>query len=624
MMANKLLLTLLIVNLSLPYGIFAQGQEETLEPSPPLSDSTANTQNTISLDIKGMDVVDVLKILAARSKISLIIGKNVTGRVTLFLKDVDIWDAFELVLLSNDLAYEKKGDIVNVMTQRDYELYNGQRFQDKREAKIVQLKFAKAADLSRSLNQIKSDLGRIVVDENSNTLAIIDTPRKIKDIEEFINNADLPLQTRIFNLNYAQADKLNAKLQEVITKGVGSIKIDERTNKIAITDYPKKLDEIAKIIDAFDDKTTQVLIDAQIIQLTPSDKFEYGVDWDYWIKKYFDIKASFPINASNTFLIGTPNNAPDAAGKYKAVIDILRTIGDTKILSSPRVMVLNNQEAKIHIGTNQAYITSTTSQGGTGTTISSQSVNFVDTGLKLSVTPTINRDGFVTMKIKPEVSSAELTNILTSGQQTTVPIVTTSEADTSVMVKDGVTILIGGLAKDQRQKTVKKVPLLSDMPWLGQFFRSTSDDLTKTELIILLTPHIMSGETSFSDFSEVKPTDGTIVKMVKGEIVKERVSSLAQEKPTSFNQNDYYQAVISKIREFAKLSSPKGKTGKVELSFRLSSDGKLIGEPKVLNSTDPLLEPYALNAIKEASPFPSFPAGLESADELFSITLTYK
>jgi general secretion pathway protein D len=123
------------------------------------------------------------------------------------------------------------------------------------------------------------------------------------------------------------------------------------------------------------------------------------------------------------------------------------------------------------------------------------------------------------MKIKPEISSAQRTDLTSEGKITQVPIVTTSESETTVMVKDGVTILIGGLKKDQRQKTVKKIPVLGDIPLAGFFFRSTSDELSKTELVILLTPHIMSGENSLTDFSNLKPVDGAVKEMYRGQII---------------------------------------------------------------------------------------------------------
>ncbi|MBU1125388.1 MAG: hypothetical protein KKC84_05140, partial [Candidatus Omnitrophica bacterium] len=433
---------------------------------------------TISLDIKGMDIVDVLKILATRAALNLVVGKNVTGRVTLFLKDVEARDAFELMLLSNDLAYEEKGSIINVMPQRDYELIYGERYQDKKQAQTIHLRYAKAPDVAATLNQMKTNIGRVVVNEPSNTLVLIDSPVKIKEMAQFIKSIDRPLQTRIFSLSYAKAEELSTKIQEALTKGVGMIRMDERTNKIAVTDYPEKLHEIAQLVRAFDEKTSQVLIDAQIIELTPSDKLEVGVNLNYWLMNNFQAQANLPINTDNTLFVGTPaSSSPLEKGQYKAIMDVLRTIGDTKILSSPRIMALNNQEAKILIGTKDAYITSTTSQAAGSTTVTSQQVNFVDVGIKLYVTPTINKDGFVTMKIKPEISSSTRTNITSEGQITQIPIVTTSESETTVMVKDGVTVIIGGLRKDQRTKTVRKVPILGDMPGVGFFFRSTSDEV---------------------------------------------------------------------------------------------------------------------------------------------------
>jgi len=627
-MKNKLFFVLIILSLLTANSVFGQ------------------TNNKISLDIKGMDIVDVLKTLANRTGMNLIIGKNVTGRVTLFLKDVDVWDAFEIVLLANELAYQKQGEIINVMSQRDYELLYGERFQDKKQAKTIPLKYARAADLSRALNQIKTNIGRVVVDEGSNTLVLIDTPKKINEMQDFIKNADLPTQAKVFNLNYAQADKIQAKISETLTKGVGSIRIDERTNKVAVTDFPDKLDEISNIITAFDEKTPQVLIDAQIIEIKPSDKFEMGVDWDYWIEKHFRVGSSLPIGTSGRLLLGTTTASPSEKGDYKAILDLLRTIGDTKILSSPRIMVLNNQEARILVGTKDAYITSTTSLSGT-TTVTSQEINFVDTGIKLYVTPTINRDGFVTMKIKPEVSSATRTSIKSEDKITEIPIVSTSETETTVMVKDGVTIIMGGLRKDEKQKTVKKIPLLGDIPLLGFLFRSTSDEAKKTELVILLTPHIMSGETPFTDFSDLKPREGAIAKMVKGEIITEKIpapkppeeevslesieeaqeaslANLEPEEQTFEDLTQYKNFIWEKINKVASsyVSPSDIYEGSVQTSFILDSTGELKSEPVILSSTNHILSRVALKSIKEASPFPPFPAFLNKPEEGFAITFS--
>jgi type II secretory pathway component GspD/PulD (secretin) len=576
----------------------------------------------ISLDIKGMDIVDVLKMLSTRSGMNMVIGKNVSGKVTLFLKDVSMWDAFEIIVLANDLAYEKSGEIINVMTQRDYELQYGERFQGKTIAKTIPLKYAKATDLSKALSQIKTNIGKIVIDEGSNTLVLIDTPEKIKEMEDFIKAADLPVQTKVFGLNYAQADKLSVKIQENLTKGIGYLRIDERTNKIAVTDFPEKLDEIARIINAFDEKTPQVLIDAQIIEIKPSDKFEMGVDWDFWIKNNFRMSAALPIGTTNRLLLGAISSTPSAKGDYKAIIDLLRTIGDTKILSSPRIMALNNQEAKILVGTKDAYITSTTSQAGSGSTVTSQSVNFVDVGIKLFVTPTINKDGFVTMKIRPEISSATRTDLTSEGKITQVPIVTTSETETTVMVKDGITVIIGGLRKDERYKTVKKIPVAGDIPLLGFFFRSTTDEVKNTELVILLTPHIMSGESPYTDFASIRPKEGVVAKMVRGNIVTEVISDSSLLKESAL---DYYRLIVDKINITASSDNQKGEKGKIEIIFVLNSNGELKGEPEIASSDNQAINRMAVECIKKSSPFPPFPYNLKKMEEeTFRIYLEYK
>ncbi len=609
---------------------YEQEEEQQQKPADdiqiPLPMPKAAAQNRISLDIKGMDVVDVLKMLATRSSMNIVIGKNVTGKATLFLKDVNIMDAFEIILSANDLAFDKKGGVINVITQRDYELLYGERYQDKKKVKIIQLKYAKAADLSRALSQVKTNIGKIVVDEASNTVVLVDTQTKISEMEEFIKKTDLPVKTTVFSLNYAQADKLSQKMQESVTKGIGVIKMDERTNKIAVTDYPEKLDEIAKIIQAFDEKTPQVLIDSQIIEIRPSDKFEMGVDWDFWIKKNFKLAASLPIGTDNRLLLGTTSSIPSEKGNYKAILDLLRTIGDTKILSSPRIMALNNQEAKILVGTKDAYITSTTSQSAE-TAVTSQSVNFVDVGIKLYVTPTVNRDGFVTMKIKPEISSAERTNLTSGGQITQVPIVTTSEIETSIMVKDGITVIIGGLRKDEKSKIIKKVPLLGDIPFLGVLFKSTSEEVKKTELVILLTPHIISGENSFTEFSDIRPKDGAVLRMSGGNIITEKIAGAAQTEPYIQGTSDYYKLVVDKVKSSGLFIFPegeKGEKGEVDVVFTLDSKGKMISGPKIISSSNQRLNQKIIDTLKNMSSFPPFPKALDKTEEKFRVKLDYK
>lgn len=605
--------------------------QETLQSATPVINSApaviqqSSAPGKISLDIKGMDVVDVLKMLAVRSGLNIVVGKNVAGRVTLFLRDVDVWDAFELIILSNDLAYEKKGIIVNVMTQRDYELIYGERYQDKKEARVIHLKYAKAVDLARALTQIKTSIGRVVVDEGSNTLVLLDAPAAMAQMEDFIKKTDLPLSTRVFTLNNAQAEKLSVKLQESITKGVGSVKIDERTNKIIVTDYPNRIAEIAQVVEAFDERNMQVLIDAQIVEISPDkDEYSMGIDWDYWLKKNARFISSLPAPALSSvtsipsmlsFGVAASGDQAtvDSKGQYKAVVDALRLIGKTKILSSPRIMALNNQEARILVGTKDAYITSTTSQGGNGNTVTSQEVNFVDVGLKLYVTPVASHDGFVTMKIKPEISSATRTNITSDGKITQVPIVTTSETETTVMVKDGTTIIIAGLKKDKTENEVRKVPVLGDVPILGAAFRNVKDEKNKTELVIFLTPRIVTGAEPLEYQSLTNDKD---IRQLQAQALE---NSLEQADDSSYNH-----FVVKKIKSVAATEKTGGVQGNVLVEFTISQQGNLVSEPRIIQASNRDLEGLAALCIKKAAPFPPFPASFLKKQLLFKINLAFE
>ena len=149
------------------------------------------------------------------------------------------------------------------------------------------------------------------------------------------------------------------------------------------------------------------------------------------------------------------------------------------------------------VGERQAYVTGTTSQSGEST-ITSDSVEFVDVGVKLKVVPTINRDGYITMKIKPEIS--EVSETLTTGTEdeprSIIPIVSTSEAETTIKVQDGAMIMIAGLRKNEDQRDQSGLPYLSKIPLFGALFSSRDSDQRETEVVIFLRPHIIRGDAS--------------------------------------------------------------------------------------------------------------------------------
>ncbi|MCK5595258.1 type II and III secretion system protein, partial [bacterium] len=182
-----------------------------------------------------------------------------------------------------------------------------------------------------------------------------------------------------------------------------------------------------------------------------------------------------------------------AVDKYTGFLQALNTIGKTNLLQSPRITVVNNAEARIHVGETVPYVTTTVVvTQSTSTENIAESVTNVDVGVTLSVIPTINEHGFITMKIKPEVSS--VIDEVETAQGNKIPVVSKSETETTVMVKDGVTIVIAGLIKDQLTDTNSGIPFLRKLPILGHLFGKIDNEIIKQEIVIFLTPHIITGE----------------------------------------------------------------------------------------------------------------------------------
>ncbi|MGE5307563.1 MAG: secretin N-terminal domain-containing protein [Deltaproteobacteria bacterium] len=489
---------------------------------------------TVSLKFKDMDIVEALKFIAEKANINIIPTKDVQGKVTLDVSEVSVKDVFGIVMRSNNLAYEKKGNIYNVMTEKEYKDRYGKDFYDQRITKVFRLQYAIPDQVLNLLNTLKSEIGKVLLDADSGVILVMDTPEKVREMQETLDAMDRKGIIRVFDLKYARAKDIEEQLKSQLdTKKVGSIKSDERTNQVIVQTLPERMEDIARLIQGLDTKTRQILIDAKIVQVKLRSSTSSGVEWeglfklgnsksglsylgstpfssvqsttDSWrsrLNTYNTVgevgsypfsgtttsyNSSIPKVASQEMHLGVINKTND----FDVVLKYLETIGETKILSNPKLAVVNNQEAKIHVGTRQAYITTTTTQTQTSTTVA-EAVTYVDVGIQLVVTPTINVDGFVTVKIKPEISS--VIDYLKTSSNNQIPIVDTSTAETIVMVKDGTSILIGGLSKEDKTQDQSGTPFLSKIPVIGAAFRSATKTTSRYELVVLLTPHVVSGD----------------------------------------------------------------------------------------------------------------------------------
>jgi len=460
----------------------------------------------ISVDLRAMAVADVLKFLAVEGDLNIAIAPDVTGTVNLLINDVTIRDIFEIILSTNRLAYYVRGNVISVISNAEYKVLEGVDFFDRRQTVIYQLKFASAQVLGTFLGNVKSDIGKIIFDDATGMLVLIDTPQKIKEMKAIVDKAEIPTVSRVmptvtevYELQYARVEDVQAEILAALTPDIGTMRVDVRTNTVVISDLPHQMENIKTILEAFDRKTREVFIEAKIVQVTLSDAYKWGIDWDRLFanagnKSGLSITPEVEMPSSlSTF--GKLSISRTGSSTLSAVLEILSTVGETKILSNPHIATEEGKEATINVITQQPYSQTTTTTTDSATTQSTE-FTFVDVGVKLNVVPTINADGYISMVIKPEVSS--ITSFFPdSASDERVPVIETANAESTVLVKDGTTIIIAGMIKDTKSHSVNKVPLFGSVPVIGKLFSNRSDEIQRNETIVFLTPRLISGDESF-------------------------------------------------------------------------------------------------------------------------------
>jgi general secretion pathway protein D len=282
--------------------------------------------------------------------------------------------------------------------------------------------------------------------------------------------------------------------------GQVSVIADPDTNSLLIRTSPKNYDSVKTILNELDRPVPQVLIKVLVAEVTHDNSNDVGVELSA-----LNLRASgngqsgiidFGLSAAqatNGGFIGTLKET-----NFTAVLYALEQIGKLDVLSRPYILASDNQLASIIVG-QTVPIPTESRVTDTGQTISS--VSYTDIGIILNVTPHINPDGLVILDVNPEISSLSGQSVPTGPGQS-APIFNKRSADSRVGIIDGRTIVIGGLMEDRKTQTLKKVPILGDIPGLGWFFRHNTTQKTKTELLIFLTPHVASRPDLLTPMSE--------------------------------------------------------------------------------------------------------------------------
>ncbi len=401
---------------------------------------------SFSLDVEGADIRTVLRAIAEFSGRNIVPGNGVKGSVKVNLRNVAWQDALKAVLRSNGLDYVEDGSVIRV-------------------------------DDASKLNAEKVERESA----NARTLELV------------------PLETRIVKLNYANAAEMGTPLAPSLSKR-GSIQVEKRTNSLIITDLPINLDSVAKMAMDLDSATPQIEITAKLVDVDASALNSLGIEWNHGIGKseFVTDGAGDPIQLSparsstGREIVGgkVKTGIADAAGTIsvgffekwgdlEAQLQALAENRKANIISNPRITTVDNREAKIVVGQKIPLIV----QDVAGNPVS----QLQTIGIQLKVTPHLTSEKKIIMDLHPEVSDLSTQSTVQGGI-----IINTSEADTRVMVDDGQTAVIGGLIRTNESTVHRGVPFLKDIPLIGMLFSSTSTVKQNRELIIFVTPRIVS------------------------------------------------------------------------------------------------------------------------------------
>lgn len=289
----------------------------------------------------------------------------------------------------------------------------------------------------------------------------------------------------VIKLNYARAEEIKPALDALI--GTSSkISTDSVTNSIIFTGTPTDEARLRSVLAALDVATQQVTLEAKIIAVNREDSKNLGISWNWdKIPQNSNYDGDDDINSNDENFGGVAHFGAEYEFRFNATLNALFANGKAKILATPRIITIPGKEASIFIGDHIPVVTEKISNA-----VTTSSTDYVDAGIKLQYTPIVSSDGTITSIVHTEVSTPTLISEMKNYK------ITSRTADTTVRMRNGSTLIIGGLINEEEQKRLQKVPFLSNIPLLGELFKNRTTTKTKTEVIMILTPHLtQAGES---------------------------------------------------------------------------------------------------------------------------------
>lgn len=430
----------------------SQPVAEAVPAPPPVGDSDAaagRANATVSgegdgklrIHIYDEDIRKVLDLLGEQGNLNILASKNVEGKVSATLNGVDVDSALAAILKSTGFVSRREGSFIFVGTPEDF--MNIEQGMDRVATRIYRPNYITSAELQLLIKPLLTDKIGVVS---------VSSP------------AEAGIATNDSN---AGGNKFSG--DEVVV----------------VRDFQAVLTQIDQLVAEVDVRPLLVSIEAMILSVKLSDEDQFGVNFQL-LRQNPNIKfglGSPPASLSATdFPLDGGLKFGFLDSNLGAFIEALESVGDTNVIANPRLTVLNKQRAEIQIGEKKGYINQTVTE-----TSSSQSVEFLDIGTQLRLRPFISSDGLIRMEVHPELSDGDVK----VENDFTLPNKTLTQVTTNVMVRDGCTVIIGGLIKEQLTSTTSQVPLLGSLPLVGFAFRQTNEKTERHEVLVLITPRIV-------------------------------------------------------------------------------------------------------------------------------------
>ena len=426
--------------------------------------------NKVTMHLSGVPLTDALRMLSEPTRRNIIVANGATGTVSCSLYNVTFDQALDAMLVSNGLGYRVEGEFIYVHPAEEIQkIAKSRRVLTARVYRLTYLNAAAAKELITPL--LTPEVGKISL-----------TP---------------PAGKGLGGSGSSTAGSSNGPETQGDALASG--------DAILVTDYTDVLDKIGRVISDLDARPKQVLVEATILRATLNEDNALGIDFTTVGGVDFGALASTSPGAQSittgdvaapdlqntAFTVRTNLNqaVPNGGFTFGIIKDqvgvfirALEAITDTNVLANPKILALNKQVGQVVVGRRDGYLTTTITE-----TTAVQQVQFLETGTVLTFRPFIGDDGTVRMEIHPKDSTGGLTS-------SDLPFEQTTEVTTNVLVKDGNTILIGGLFREVSTGTRGQVPGLGNLPGIGALFRTTRDTTVREEVIILLTVHIVKGD----------------------------------------------------------------------------------------------------------------------------------